>query len=144
VALRFFHDPRGAPRTWKGNRLYRYYVSQDVLKRGREACPVGRVLAADIEAAVIDQLRGIFRQPEIIVGTWRAARPEQDDITEANSACQELKHWIARVEEDEENARQEVLSLKVQVMNLLHEIEAFPVDSAWRAERFAPRRGRIT
>jgi DNA invertase Pin-like site-specific DNA recombinase len=68
--------------TRKGNRLYRYYVSQDVLKRGPEACPVGRVPAAEIESAVIDQLRGIFRQPEIIVGTWRAARAEQDDITE--------------------------------------------------------------
>ena len=68
--------------TRKGSRLYRYYVSQDVLKRGPEACPVGRVPAAEIEAAVIDQLRGIFRQPEIIVGTWRAARAEQDDITE--------------------------------------------------------------
>ena len=69
--------------TRKGNRLYRYYVSQDVLKLGPEACPVGRVPAAEIEAAVIDQLRGVFRQPEIIVGTWRAARAEQDDITEA-------------------------------------------------------------
>ena len=68
--------------TRKGNRLYRYYVSQDVLKRGPEACPVGRVPAGEIEAAVIGQLRGIFRQPEIIVGTWRAARAEQDDITE--------------------------------------------------------------
>ena len=68
--------------TRKGNRLYRYYVSQDVLKFGPDACPVGRVPAAEIEAAVIDQLRGIFRQPEIIVGTWRAARVEQDDITE--------------------------------------------------------------
>ena len=35
--------------TRKGNRLYRYYVSQDVLKRGPEACPVGRVPAAEIE-----------------------------------------------------------------------------------------------
>ena len=68
--------------TRKGSRLYRYYVSQDVLKRGPDACPIGRVPAAEIEAAVIDQLRGIFRQPEIIVGTWRAARAEQDDITE--------------------------------------------------------------
>ena len=68
--------------TRKGNRLYRYYVSQDVLQRGPDACPVGRVPAAEIEAAVIDQLRGVFRQPEIIVGTWRAARAEQDDITE--------------------------------------------------------------
>ena len=66
----------------KGHALYRYYVSQDVLKRGPEACPVGRVPAAEIEAAVIDQLRGIFRQPEIIVGTWRSARAEQDDVTE--------------------------------------------------------------
>jgi DNA invertase Pin-like site-specific DNA recombinase len=68
--------------TRKGNRLYRYYVSQDVLQHGRHACPIGRVPAAEIEAAVIDQLRGVFRQPEIIVGTWRAARAEQDDITE--------------------------------------------------------------
>ena len=41
-----------------------------------------RVPAAEIEGAVIDQLRGIFRQPEIIVGTWRAARGEQGDLTE--------------------------------------------------------------
>ena len=53
-----------------------------MLKRGPEACPVGRVPAAEIEVAVIDQLRGIFRQPEIVVGTWRAARAEQDDVTE--------------------------------------------------------------
>ena len=68
--------------TRKGNRLYRYYVSQDVLQRGRDACPIGRVPAAEIERAVIDQLRGVFRQPEIVVGTWRAARAEQDDVTE--------------------------------------------------------------
>jgi hypothetical protein len=71
--------------TRKGTRLYRYYVSQDVLQRGRDACPTGRVPAAEIEAAVIDQLRGVFRQPEIIVGTWRAARVAQDDITEAEA-----------------------------------------------------------
>ena len=78
--------------TRKGNRLYRYYVSQDVLKRGPEACPVGRVPAAEIEAAVIDQLRGIFRQPEIIVGTWREARAEEDGIPEeeAREALTEL------------------------------------------------------
>ena len=53
-----------------------------MLKRGPDACPVGRIPAAEIEAAVIDQLRGVFRQPEIIVGTWRSARAENDDITE--------------------------------------------------------------
>lgn len=67
--------------TRKGGRLYRYYVSQTVLKQGAGACPVGRVPAGEIEAAVIDQLRAVFRQPEIIAGTWKAAQeqtPAQD------------------------------------------------------------------
>ncbi len=65
--------------TRKGGRLYRYYVSQAVLKQGREACPVGRLPAAEIEAAVIDQVRGLLRAPEIVVGTWRAARTKNAD-----------------------------------------------------------------
>jgi site-specific DNA recombinase len=69
--------------TRKGGRLYRYYVSQAVLKRGKDACPIGRVPAAEIEAAVIDQLRIVFRQPEIVVGTWRAAREQEGVIGEA-------------------------------------------------------------
>jgi site-specific DNA recombinase len=66
----------------KGGRLYRYYVSQSVLKRGASACPVGRIPAAEIETAVVDQLRGLLRAPEIVVGTWRAARPEIQDLSE--------------------------------------------------------------
>jgi len=38
--------------------------------------------AGKIEAAVIDQLRAVFRQPEIIAGTWKAARAQADDRTE--------------------------------------------------------------
>ena len=41
-----------------------------------------RLPAAEIEGAVIDQLRGLLRTPEIIVGTWRAAR-SMGDISEA-------------------------------------------------------------
>jgi len=44
---------------------------------------VARVPAGEIEAAVIDQLRAVFRQPEIIAGTWKVARAHADDITEA-------------------------------------------------------------
>jgi site-specific DNA recombinase len=69
--------------TRKGGRLYRYYVSQSVLKRGRDACPIGRLSAAEVEGAVVDQLRAIFRQPEMIVGTWRAACDHGGDVTEA-------------------------------------------------------------
>jgi len=78
--------------TRKGGRLYRYYVSQTVLKHGAGSCPVGRVPAGEIEAAVVDQLRGVFRQPEIVAGTWKAARTQDGDITEADvrAALQQL------------------------------------------------------
>lgn len=69
--------------TRRGDKLYRYYVSQSVLKRGADACPVGRVPAAEIEGAVIDQLRGLLRSPEIVVGTWKTARTDIDELTEA-------------------------------------------------------------
>jgi hypothetical protein len=69
--------------TRKGGKLYRYYVSTDVLKRDADACPVRRIPAAEIESAVVDQLRGILRTPEIIVGTWRAAK-SMDEISEAD------------------------------------------------------------
>jgi hypothetical protein len=68
--------------TRKGGKLYRYYVSQSVLKRGAGACPVGRLPAAEIEAAVIDQLRILIRAPEIIVATWKAAREHDVGISE--------------------------------------------------------------
>ena len=39
--------------------------------------------AGEIEHAVIDQLRGLLRTPEIVVRTWRAARQAMGDISEA-------------------------------------------------------------
>jgi len=71
--------------TRKGGRLYRYYVSQTVLKHGAGSCPVGRVPAGEIEAAVINQLRAVFRQPEIVAGTWKGACDRDADISEADS-----------------------------------------------------------
>ncbi len=71
--------------TRKGGRLYRYYVSQTVLKHGAGACPIGRVPAGEVEAAVIDQLRTVFRQPEIVAGTWKAARAHDGDIAETDT-----------------------------------------------------------
>ncbi len=68
--------------TRNGGKLYRYYVSTDVLKRDADFCPVRRLPAAEIEGAVVDQLRGLLRTPEIIVSTWRAAK-SMGDISEA-------------------------------------------------------------
>lgn len=68
--------------TKKASKLYRYYVTTSVINIGPETCPVRRVPAAEIEGAVVEQLRTIFRQPEIIIGTTKAARQAGGDLSE--------------------------------------------------------------
>jgi hypothetical protein len=69
--------------TRRRGRLYRYYVSQSVIRGGASACPVSRVPAGEIERAVVDEVRQLLRSPEIMVRTWRAARKEIPSSTEA-------------------------------------------------------------
>ena len=66
----------------KGNKLYRYNVSQTVIKRGADGSAVSRVPAAEIEHAVVDQLRAMLRAPEVIVATWKAARSDIEGLRE--------------------------------------------------------------
>ena len=46
------------------------------------AAPAARISAAGIEGAVIAQFRGLLRQPEAVLGAWRAARASAPDMTE--------------------------------------------------------------
>ena len=67
----------------KRGQISKYYVSQSVLKGSAADGPeVARVPAGEIEAVVITQVRALVRQPEVIVGTWRAARAASPDVTE--------------------------------------------------------------
>ena len=79
----------------KNGRLYRYYVAQAVLKGGADPDDglVRRVSAAEIEAAVVDQVRALLRQPEVVVGTWLAARAEAPGLKEA-----EVREALARLD----------------------------------------------
>jgi DNA invertase Pin-like site-specific DNA recombinase len=77
----------------KGGRLYRYYVAQRALKGEADDGIVRRVSAAQIEAAVMTQLRALLRQPEVVVGTWMAAKAEDPDLTEAD-----VREALARLE----------------------------------------------
>ena len=75
--------------TRRRGRLYRYYVSQSALKgaQGAEDRPdlVRRLSAAEIEGAVVAQVRALLRQPEIVVGTWAAARASDPGLTEGET-----------------------------------------------------------
>src|ERR1700686_2541511 len=70
--------------TRKGGRLYRYYISQSVMKRGTEACPIRQVPAAETERIDMDQTRSLLQTPEVIVQAGRAARKTSKDLAESD------------------------------------------------------------
>lgn len=53
---------------------YSFYLCVQASKRGYKTCPVKSVSAGSIEAAVISQLRVVFKSPEILARTFREAR----------------------------------------------------------------------
>ena len=59
--------------------LYRYYVATDAIRQGYAECPVRSVPAAEVEEAVVAQVRHLLRTPEIIARTWAAAKSEGDE-----------------------------------------------------------------
>ncbi len=62
--------------TRKVGRLYRYYVATDAIRGGHADCPVRSVPAAEIEDAVVAQVRHLLCTPEIVARTWAAANPD--------------------------------------------------------------------
>ena len=63
----------------KNGRLYRYYVSTDAIRQGYSECAVRSAPAAEVEEAVVAQVRHLLRTPEIIARTWAAAKREGDE-----------------------------------------------------------------
>jgi DNA invertase Pin-like site-specific DNA recombinase len=79
--------------TRKRGRLYRYYVSQTLLKGGANDAAHLRLPAGEIEGLVLTQVRLLLSEPEVLVGAWRAAQAEAPDITEA-----EVREALGRFE----------------------------------------------
>ena len=78
----------------RSGKRYRYYVSQALLKGPMQERPaIARLPAGQIEAAVTDQVRALLRQPEMLVGTWRAARGMAPEVTE-----QDVRLAMERIE----------------------------------------------
>ncbi len=68
--------------TKRHGRLYRYYLCVAASKHGYDTCPVKAVAAGEIEKAVLDQLRAVFRSPEMIARVFRAAQEKHAEEIE--------------------------------------------------------------
>lgn len=65
--------------TKKGDVLYRYYVCITRLKKGAHACPHGKVSAQKVEQQVVERIRAIGSDPDLIAETVRQARAQLDE-----------------------------------------------------------------
>jgi site-specific DNA recombinase len=79
--------PNGGPMTPTHTRkkgvLYRYYIATSALRSGMpDNNSIRRIPAAEIEAAVVHQIKVMVRSPEIVVATWRASRQTMKGLTE--------------------------------------------------------------
>ena len=64
--------------TTKGRTRYRYYACTAAIKRGRKTCPSGSLPAAQIEAAVVEEVRGVARDPALREEVLRQALAHQE------------------------------------------------------------------
>ena len=73
--------------TKKGSKLYRYYVSMDVIRNrdtGDETAPT-RLAAGMVEEAVVTELRRILQTPEVVTQVLSALKTNTADISEADA-----------------------------------------------------------
>ncbi|MDX2197834.1 MAG: recombinase family protein [Phycisphaerae bacterium] len=64
--------------TTRGNQRYRYYACTRAVKRGRGACPRRSLPAAEMERAVVDEIRCIANDPAILRETLAQARAQTE------------------------------------------------------------------
>ena len=88
--------------TKQGNKRYRYYVCCHAQQRGWQNCPSPSIPAAEIERFVVDQIRGIGRDPDLIRETVVQARQQAESQLTALEAEQaslerELSRWSDEV-----------------------------------------------
>jgi site-specific DNA recombinase len=81
----------------KGSKRYRYYVCTQAQKRGWYTCPSKSVPAGELERFVVDQIRGVGRDPNILAETIRQVRTQyQKAIAELDLEQGSLERDIAR------------------------------------------------
>ncbi len=65
--------------TTRGHRRYRYYVCNNAQKSGWDCCPAPSIPAGEIEEFVVDQIKCIGQDPELIAETVRQMHVHVED-----------------------------------------------------------------
>ncbi len=88
----------------KGNRLYRYYVCTTAQKQGRDACPTPSLPAQEIEDFIVNQIRRLANDPEMVEQVFAEAEKQRKAKiprlkTEQKRLQRERQHKQERIKE---------------------------------------------
>ena len=88
--------------TTRKGRRYRYYLCSDAQKKGWSTCPSKSIPAQEIEAFVVERIRGIGRDPALLRDVLAQARAKNEArtaelATEQQGLERELGRWHGEV-----------------------------------------------
>jgi site-specific DNA recombinase len=87
--------------TAKGARRYRYYVCHTAQQQGWDACPSKSLPAQQIEDSVVEHVRALARNPEVVLATVRAAQEQSAaGATELRAELQAGERELRRLNAD--------------------------------------------
>jgi site-specific DNA recombinase len=109
--------------TQKGAKRYRYYVCARAQRDGWDSCPAPSLAAGEIEAFVVEQLKGLAESPELLEATLDQAKKQQ---------AEEVSHFET-----------ELRSLNRKRVSVEQAVRRCPDDAAV-AEKLAELKSRIT
>ncbi len=123
---RTFTTPRG--------RRYSYYACTQRVKRGRAACPTPSLPAAEIERAVVDEIRAIARNPALVAATLEKARKQHAEDLARLAAGRRLVARDASAGADVAALDAEIAALEAQTVTKRTVAAAFAdFDALWAA-----------
>lgn len=91
----------------RGTKLYRYYTCCHAIKRGHGTCPTKSLPAAEVERAVVEQVRGIAQDHGLLRETVKQARAS------TQARLQELARERAALERDLARVQAEVRKVAI-------------------------------
>ena len=132
--------------TWNHNREYRYYTCSKRIKTGYAKCKLPSLPAGEIESMVVDQLRSVFQNPDVIARTFREVAtlakdgPSKDELarldelrTRRKQVGQAIRSLLTLDDPESEFLQTELKDLHGQLKSLdesIRQIETQPATEA--------------
>lgn len=99
--------------TKDGCKRYRYYVCVNAQKRGWHNCPSRSLPAAEIEGFVVEQIRAVARDPQIVAATLdEAARQAADSLATLAEERGAVERDLARAASELQQLAMETIGAK--------------------------------